>query len=108
MTLDVELAEAGFELVGARQGTKRYARRSNPYLQWWVVTHPDGTADLQWELELGAYLKAKGFHVSVQDELSLLLFPNGDIRGPAEASWIAAEIARAEAHLASVNLVAGE
>ena len=108
MSLDDDLTQAGFELVGSRQGTNRYARRSNPYLQWWVVTNPDGTADLQWEFELGAYLKAKGFHVSVQDELSLLLFPSTDVRGPADQAWIAEEIAQATERLASVDLVSGD
>ena len=108
MTLPDELSDAGFELVGERSGTQRWARRSNPYLQWWVVLAGDGTAELQWEFELGEYLKSKGFHVSVQDELSLLLFPRSELRGPAEAGWIADAIAGAEAQLASVNLVTGE
>jgi hypothetical protein len=108
MSIGQELLDAGFELVGDRSGTQRYARRSNPYLQWWVVLAPDGTAELQWEFELGEYLKGKGFHVSVQDELSLLLFPRTELRGPADVGWISDAIAGAEAQLASVNLVTGE
>lgn len=107
MTVGDDLVDAGFELVGERAGTQRFARRSNPYLQWWVVLSPDGTAELQWEFELGEYLKGKGFHVSVQDELSLLLFPRTEIRGPADPGWIADAIAGAEAQLASVDLVTG-
>jgi hypothetical protein len=106
--IETELEEAGFELIGIRSGTQRYARRSHPYLQWWVVLHGDGTAEVQWELELGEYLLSKGFHVSVQDELSLLLFPRGEIRGPADAGWIAGQIAEAEARLQAVNLATGE
>jgi hypothetical protein len=108
MSVVDELLDAGFELVGERSGTQRYARRSNPYLQWWVVLPGDGTAELQWEFELGEYLKAKGFHVSVQDELSLLLFPRQEMRGPAEGAWIAQAIAGAELQLASVDLVTGD
>jgi hypothetical protein len=108
MSVRDDLLDAGFELVGGRSGTDRFARRSNPYLQWWVVVSADGTAELQWEFALGEYLQSKGFHVSVQDELSLLLFPGGEMRGPAESGWIADAIARAESHLASVNLVSGE
>lgn len=108
MTVANELEEAGFELIGTRGGVQRYVRRSHPYLTMWVVLHADGTAELQWELELGEYLLSKGFHVSVQDELSLLLFPRGEIRGPAETGWIADQIAQAEGRLASVNLATGE
>lgn len=108
MTLEGDLTDAGFELIGSRGGTHRYARRSHPYLTMWVVLHRDGTAELQWELELGEYLLSKGFHVSVQDELSLLLFPRGEIRGPADPAWIASQIQEAEARLRAVNLATGE
>jgi hypothetical protein len=108
MSFDDELAEMGFELVQqTRDGTRRYARRSHAFLQWWVLARPDATAELTWEFELGAYLKAKGFAFSVQDELSLLLFPLTDVRGPADASWVTAEIERAETHLASLDLRSG-
>ena len=105
MTIEADLAELGFELVQqTRAGGRRYARRSNAYLHHWVVVHPDATAEVTWEFELGAYLQSKGFHVSVQDELSLLIFPPSESRGPAEAGWISAEIERADALLASVDL----
>jgi hypothetical protein len=108
MSFTDELAEMGFEFVQqSRGGTLRFARRSHPFLQWWVLAHPDGTAELTWEFELGAYLKAKGFAFSVQDELSLLLFPLGEARGPAEASWLSTEIDRAQAHLSSLDLTHG-
>lgn len=107
-SFDEQIAELGFDLIQTnRDGSRRYARRSSPYLQWWVVAYPDGTADLTWELELGAYLKSKGFHVSVQDELSLLLFPSSDPRGPADASWIAVQVLDGEARLGSVDFVRG-
>lgn len=107
-TLDDELGELGFELIQhGRGGTRRYVLKTNPYLQWWVLVHADGTAELTWEFELGAYLQMKGFHISVQDELSLLLFPKGEVRGPAEAGWVPGEIARAQDHLGSVDLASG-
>ncbi len=108
MSVQTELADAGFELIGTRGGTHRYARRTHPYLTMWVVLHADGTAEVQWEHALGEYLLSKGFHVSVQDELSLLLFPRAEIRGPAEAGWIASQIEAAEARLRAVNLATGE
>jgi hypothetical protein len=106
MSLFEALAEAGFELVQERRnGDRQYGLRSNSFLAWWVLTHPDGTVELSWEFELGAYLKEKGFHISVQDELSLLLFPRAEIRGPADADWLASQLEQAKAQLASVDLL---
>lgn len=108
MSLDGPLADLGFELVQERRnGDRQYSRRQHPYLAWWVLTHADGTAELSWEVELGAYLRAKGFAVSVQDELSLLVFPAAESRGPADAAWLEAEIERAERQLSSVDLLGG-
>jgi hypothetical protein len=108
MSFTDDLAELGFELVGSdRAGSHRYSMRSNPYLQWWVLVHPDGTAELQWEFELGAYLKAKEFHIAVQDELSLLLFPRTEVRGPADGTWLKGEMERAAAKLDGVDLLRG-
>ena len=109
MTIEESLAELGFDLVQRRRnGNLQYGRRANPYLSWWVLVHPgDGTAELSWEVEIGAYLKAKGFHVSVQDELSLLLFPSTEVRGPATAEWLQTTIQDAERHIGSVDLLGG-
>jgi hypothetical protein len=108
VSFEEALSDQGFELLDQRRGgTRRYTRRSNPYLRWWVMAHPDGTAELTWEFELGEYMKGKGLHVSVQDELSLLLFPRQEVRGPAEAAWLQSEIEQAERHLGSVDLLAG-
>jgi hypothetical protein len=109
MTFAEEIAALGFALVQSnRGGTQRFAAKPNAYLQWWVHTYPDGTAEFTWEFELGAYLKERGFAISVQDELSLMLFPPADIRGPAEAAFVAAQVEAAEAMLASVDLLVSE
>jgi hypothetical protein len=103
-----DLVALGFELVQSdRSGTQRFALRSNPYLKWWIMAHADGTSELTWEFELGAYLKEKGFHVSVQDELSLSLFPKTEVRGPSEESWVKTEIDRAAAVLEGIDLLRG-
>ena len=108
MTFDEALGDAGFELLDARRdGTRRFTRRTNPYLRWWLIVGANGNVDLSWEFELGEYMKAKRSHVSVQDELSLLLFPRDEIRGPAEVEWLQEEIRRAELQLASIDLLAG-
>lgn len=109
MSFTDDLGALGFELVqSSRGGTQRFASKPGPYLQWWVHGYPDGTAEFTWEFELGAYLKDKGFALSVQDELSLMIFPRADARGPATAAWVAGQITGAEAALASVSLVASE
>jgi hypothetical protein len=108
VSFESELEELGFVLLQERRGgARRYTHRTHPFLNWWVLVHGDGTAELTWEFELGAYLNAKGFAVSAQDELSLLLFPSNEVRGPAEEGWLGAEIERAERHLASLDLLSG-
>ena len=82
----------------------RFVRRVSPYLQYWVNWFTNGTIDFTWEFELGAYLLAKGFTISVQDELSLLLFPGVEERGPARSDWLHSVISRNEAQLGSVDL----
>jgi hypothetical protein len=109
VTIEETLAELGFDLVQRRRGGElQYGRRSHPYLSWWVLTHPDGTAELSWEFELGAYLQMKGFHVSVQDELSLLVFPRQEIRGPASDEWLRSAIEGAEREIGSIDMLAGK
>ncbi len=108
MSFDSELGELGFELVQARRdGGKRFVRRANAYMSQWFTVNPDGGAEFTWEFELGAYLKAKGFDISVQDELSLLLFPGGESRGPADLSWLADRMTEADGALGSVDLATG-
>ena len=98
----------GFALVQElRDGTRRYSKRANPYLAYWLRALPSGEAELTWEFSLGQYLRDKGFFVSGQDELSLLLFPRREARGTFEAEWVTGAVARAERELASLDFVAG-
>ncbi len=108
MSFESELGELGFDLVQSRRdGGKRFVRRANAYTSQWFMVNPDGSAEFTWEFELGAYLKAKGFDISVQDELSLLLFPGGESRGPADLSWLADRMTEADRALGSVDLSTG-
>lgn len=108
VTLQEFLEDHGFELVQrGRDGSGRYVKRANAYLQLWVSLFVDGTIEYTWEFELGAYLKEKGFTISVQDELSLLLFAGAERRGPADPEWLAAEIGRTEAELDSIDFASG-
>jgi len=108
MTLEDYLADQGFEIVQrSREGANRYVLRRSSYLQVWVTWFQDGTIEFTWEFELGAYLLMKGFTISVQDELSLLLFPGAEKRGPADANWLAGEILRMETELGSIDALTG-
>lgn len=102
------LAEIGFELVQrSKDGTQRYAKRSHPYLVLWLNVYASGEAELTWEFSLGQYLRDKGFFVSGQDELSLLLFPREEQRGAADADWAAEAAERVERTLASLDFARG-
>jgi hypothetical protein len=108
MTLDDYLRQQDFEILQrTRDGANRYVRRANRFLRFWVTWFTDGMIEFTWEFELGAYLIEKGFSISVQDELSLLLFPAAEVRGPADAQWLAEQILIAEARFESVDLLAG-
>lgn len=108
MRTDEAAAAHGFELIGqTREGTRRYTRRSNPYLAWQLTVAADGGADLTWEFSLGQYLLDKGFFVSGQDELSLLLFPREEARGAFSEPWLAEAVGSAERSLGSIDLVTG-
>lgn len=108
MTARDGLSEIGFGLMQeSRDGTRQYAKRANPYLVYWLVGRRDGTAELTWEFSLGQYLKDRGFAVSGQDELSLLLFPRDEIKGSFDVAWVASALEKAEAALASLDFAAG-
>lgn len=108
MSFDEYVGKLGFEVVSStRDGVQRFTLRSNPYLVWWLTTHPNGMAELTWEFELGSYLRAKGFAVSVQDELSLMVFPGSDTSGPAEADWLAGQMEAVRDELGSVDMLKG-
>lgn len=108
MTTDDVFAQAGFQLIQERRGgARQYARRAHPYLAYWALARPDGLVEFSWELELGAYLKQKGFAISVQDELSLLLFPSTESSGPIDTAWLLDQMQQVEDRLGSVDLRAG-
>lgn len=105
---DDPIVALGFELVQARRdGTRQYSLRANPYLSYWLLGHPDGSAELSWEFGLGEYLAAKGMSVSAQDALSLLLFPAHERRGRLDPEWVAGQVEEVTATLRSIDLSTG-
>lgn len=106
MSEALDPVDFGFVLVGQRRdGTRQYSLQANPFLVYWLTARPDGTGDFSYEFALGEYLKAKGFAISGQDELSLLLFPDYEARGPLDQSWLAGELEQAQELLGSVDLL---
>lgn len=100
--------QLGFEFVQERRGgTRQYTLRVHPYLTYWLLAHPDGTAQLSWELALGEYLMSKGLSVSAQDELSLFCFPAKEVEGPLSGEWLAEQVEGVQELLGSVDLRRG-
>lgn len=98
----------GFEFVQERRGgTVQYTLRVHPYLTYWLLAHPDGTAQLSWELALGEYLLSKGMSVSAQDELSLFCYPAKEVEGPLSDEWLAGQVEAVQELLGSVDLQRG-
>lgn len=102
------LDDLGFGLVQqSRDGTRQFAKRANDYLVYWLISKPDGTAELTWEFSLGQYLKDRGFAVAGADELTLLLFPREEVKGIFEVAWVAGALEAAQLALASLDFASG-
>lgn len=98
----------GFEFVQDRRGgTVEYTLRVHPYLTYWLLAHPDGTAQLSWEFALGEYLLSKGMSLSAQDELSLFCYPAKEVEGPLSDEWLAGQVEAVQELLGSVDLRRG-
>lgn len=104
-----DLADLGFRFVQeGRGGILQYSRRVTPYLTCWVH-HDRGDAQvlMTWEHALGEYLDQLGLQVGSNEPLNQFLFPQRDTRGPADASFVVAEMDRIETVLRSIDLLSG-
>lgn len=104
-----DLNDLGFRFVQeGRGGIGQYSRRVTPYLTVWVH---HGTRDahvlVTWELALGEYLDRLGMQVGSNEPLNQFLFPQRDVRGPADIGFVVAELDRVETLLRSIDLLAG-
>ena len=104
-TFDDALEELGFQL----QGTTRRGGR-----QWWLVFNRflsftlhdfDDSVVFTWSCALGDYLDERGWQMSVTDLSTAELYPQRDVRLPADIDAVQAEITRV---LATLRLDLGD
>lgn len=104
-----DLNDLGFRFVQeGRGGVGQYSRRVTPYLTCWV--HHDQRAShvlVTWEHAIGEYLDQLGLQVGSNEPLNQYLFPQHDVRGPADVSFVVAELDRIESLLRGVDLLSG-
>ena len=102
------LVDEGFQAVQQRRdGAVVWSKRAHRYLIYWVTVYPNGVAELTWELALGEYFVEKGFTFSAQDELSLFVFPTGEITGTLDDGWVRRTMDQVEQRLRDIDLATG-
>jgi hypothetical protein len=109
-TLHDDLLALGFHLVEqTRRGDYQYAKNANRYLTYHVHWSPDEEGMLfTWEFAVGEFFDHRGMQIGSNEALNLFLFPQYDARGPADVSFVAAELDRIELVLRSLNFVDAE
>jgi hypothetical protein len=102
-----DLTDLGFRLIQeGRGGVLQYSARRSHYLTFWA--HHDPTADMvlfTWELAIGELLDDQDMQLGANEPLNQFMFPKHDVRGPASADFIVAEMERIEAKLAGLDLL---
>jgi len=104
---DADLQALGFRVVGQnRKGVITYSKQANRYLVYHVHWNSEETEALfTWEFAIGEFFDARGMQIGSNEALNLFLFPQYDARGPAEVSFIAGELDRAEQVLRTLDFV---
>lgn len=92
-TLERELTELGFREVGRSRGRPQWAAGVNRYLQFTLYIE-DGTVLLTWRFGLGEFMLDRGWQIGGAESASQELYPQRDVRLPAEAAAVEAEIRR--------------
>ena len=92
-TLETELTELGFRQVGRSRGRPQWSAGVNNYLQFTLFLEDDGIL-LTWRFGLGEYMLARGWQIGGAESASQELYPQRDVRLPAGADAVAAEIRR--------------
>jgi hypothetical protein len=102
-----DLEALGFRFVQEdRRGERHYAKQANRYLTYHVHWDPaDGVALFTWEFAIGEFFDHRGMQIGSNEALNLFLFPQHDSRGPADISFVAAELDRAERIFRSLDFV---
>lgn len=104
-----DLADLGFRFVQeGRGGVLQFSRQVTPFLVVWVHhDRRDAHVLMTWEHAIGEYLDGLGLQVGSNEPLNQYLFPQRDVRGPAEASFIVTELDRIESLLRGIDLLSG-
>ena len=92
-TLQAELSELGFRQVGHSRGRPQWAAGVNRYLQFTLYLDPESIL-LTWRFGLGEYMLDRGWQIGGAESASQELYPQRDVRLPADADAVAAEIRR--------------
>jgi len=98
------LGALGFVVVQSdRRGVLQLARMPNRFLTEWV--HDDGTAALlTWEFDLGEYVAERDWQIGAAETSLQVLYPRRDVRLARDVDAVAAELARVEQRLTSLDL----
>ena len=101
-----DMESLGFRVIQeGRRGVIQYAMTATRYLTYWVHWNPEeGTVLFTWELAVGEFMHDHGLQIGANETLNLFLFPQHDGRGPADVSFVAQELDRAESLLGSIRL----
>lgn len=92
-TLEQELTELGFRQVGTSRGRPQWAANVNRHLQFTLFLEGDSVL-LTWRFGLGEYMLDRGWQIGGAESASQELYPQRDVRLPADADEVAAEIRR--------------
>lgn len=103
-----DLRSLGFRAVEeGRKGVVQYALQATRYLVFWVHWDPGSPEILfTWELDIGEFVSDHGMQIGANEKLNLFLFPQHDARGPADISFVAQELDRADSLLRAIDLTA--
>lgn len=92
-TLEQDLTDLGFRRVGQSRGRPQWAANVNRYLQFTLYVEGD-TVLLTWRFGLGEYMLDRGWQIGGAESASQELYPQRDVRLPADADAVATEIRR--------------
>lgn len=92
-TLERDLTELGFREVGRSRGRPAWAANVNRHLQFTLYLEGDRVL-LSWRFGLGEFMLERGLQIGGAESASQELYPQHDVRLPAEASAVEAEISR--------------
>lgn len=92
-TLQEDLTALGFRRVGQSRGRPQWAAGVNRYLQFTLHLDADSIL-LTWRFGLGEFMLDRGWQIGGAESASQELYPQRDVRLPADADAVAAEVRR--------------